>query len=118
MLLDDDLFHFNDFDRDPANVFPDQTVFLDYMQQHGMDNGRLTIPGSVATLGGDECQVEHPLPDKQLRAIFTDKRAYLEDYKARKQLLIDKIKASWPRGQVDILSSRGNGLSRCWSRPT
>jgi UDP-MurNAc hydroxylase len=104
-FLDDDLFHFNDFDRDPANVFPDQTVFLDYMQQHGMDNGRLTIPGSVATLGRDECQVEHPLPDKQLRAIFTDKRAYLEDYKARKQLLINKIKASWLRGQVDILSS-------------
>ena len=28
-FLDDDLFHFNDFDRDPANTFPDQTAFLE-----------------------------------------------------------------------------------------
>ena len=31
-FLDDDLFHFNDFDRDPANIFPDQTVFLEFME--------------------------------------------------------------------------------------
>ncbi len=33
------------------------------------------------------------------------KRVYLEAYKARKQPLIDALKASWLRGQVDILSS-------------
>ena len=27
-FLDDDLFAFNDLDGDPANIFPDQTVFL------------------------------------------------------------------------------------------
>jgi len=104
-FLDDDLFHFNDFDRDASNIFPDQTVFLEFMQEHGADNGRLTIPGSVVTLDKGECRVEHPLPDKQVRAIFAEKRAYLEDYKARKQPLIDAIKESWPRGKVDILSS-------------
>ncbi|MDQ3834112.1 MAG: MBL fold metallo-hydrolase [Actinomycetota bacterium] len=104
-FLDDDLFHFNDFDRDPANIFPDQTVFLEYMQEHGMDNGRLLIPGSVATLSKDDCTVAQPIPDDQVQAIFTEKQAYLEAYKARKQPLIDAIKASWSRGQVDILSS-------------
>ena len=31
-FLDDDLFAFNDLDRDPANIFPDQTVFLDELR--------------------------------------------------------------------------------------
>ncbi len=104
-FLDDHLFGFNDFDRDPTNTFPDQVVFLEYMQAHGLDNGRLMIPGSVATLSKDACPVVHPLPAEQVQAIFSDKRTYLEAYKARQQSLIDSIKASWPRGQVDILSS-------------
>jgi UDP-MurNAc hydroxylase len=103
-FLDDDLFHFNDFDRDASNIFPDQTVFLEFMQEHGAENGRLTIPGSVATFEGDECRVEHSVADDEVRAIFTDKRAYMEDYKARKQPVIDEIKASLSRRKVDILS--------------
>ncbi len=104
-FLDDHLFHMNDFDRDPNNTFPDETVFLEYMQFHGLNNGLLMIPSSVATLGKGTCSVVHPLPDEQVRAIFSQKRAYLETYKARKQPLIDALKASWRRGQVDILSS-------------
>ena len=104
-FLDDHLFDFNDFERDPVNTFPDQTVFLEYLQANGLDNGRLMIPGSVATLSKDACSVAHPLPEEQVQAIFTQKRAYLQSYKARKQPLIVAQKASWPRGQVDILSS-------------
>jgi UDP-MurNAc hydroxylase len=104
-FLDDPLFSFNDFDRNPTNTFPDQTVFLEYLQAHGLDNGRLMIPGSIATLSKDACPVVHPLPNEQVKAIFSDKRSYLEAYKARKQPLIVSLKAIWPRGQVDILSS-------------
>jgi len=104
-FLDDDLFQFNDFDRDPTNTFPDQTVFLEYMQAHGMNNGQLMIPGSIATLSKDTFLVEHPLPAEQIQSIFKEKRAYLEAYKARQQPLINAQKAGWPRGQVDILSS-------------
>lgn len=104
-FLDDHLFAFNDFDRDPANIFPDQAVFLEYMQANGLDNGRLMIPNSVGTLTREGFTVEHPLPDEQVQAIFSDKRSYLESYKARQQPVIDAQKASWPRGQVDILSS-------------
>ena len=104
-FLDDDLFDMNDFDRDPTNTFPDQTVFLEYMQEHGHETGRLMIPSSVAMFSAGTCTVKHPLPDEQVRAIFTNKRAYLEAYRERQLPLINTIKAGWPRGQVDILSS-------------
>jgi UDP-MurNAc hydroxylase len=104
-FLDDHLFHFNDFDHDPTNTFPDQTVFLKYMQENGLDNGRLMIPGTIATFTKEACTVEHPYPMEQVQAIFSQKRAYLDSYKARQQPIIDAQKASWPRGQVDILTS-------------
>ncbi len=103
-FLDNELFDFNDFDRDPANIFPDQTVFLEYMEEHGVNTGRLLIPGSIATLSRGQCTIAHPLPDEQVHAIFTEKRAYLEAYKARKQPLIHAIKATWVSGKVNILS--------------
>ena len=104
-FLDDHLFSFNDFDRDPANTFPDQTVFIEYMQANGLDNGRLMIPGTVGTLTRGSFTVKHPLPDAGVQAIFSDKRAYLERYRARQMPVIEAQKASWPRGQVDILDS-------------
>jgi UDP-MurNAc hydroxylase len=104
-FLDDDLFHLNDFDRDPTNIFPDETVFLEYLEQRGRDGGRLLVPGSSATLGDRGCVIEHPCPDEKVRAIFSNKRGYLEAYKARRQPLIDAIRSSWPRGEVDIVAS-------------
>ncbi|MCL6444261.1 MAG: MBL fold metallo-hydrolase, partial [Alicyclobacillus sp.] len=88
-FLDDDLFHFNDFDRNETNIFPDQTVFLEFMRERGHDNGRLMLPGSVMSVTTGTCEVRHPLPDDEIRAIFEDKRRYLEAYKARQQPRID-----------------------------
>ena len=104
-FLDDDLFHLNDFDREPTNTFPDQTVFLEYMREHGLDNGRLMIPGSVATFDAAELAVEHPLPDDAVRAIFDAKHAYLEAYKRRRQPEIDAMWASLPRAELDIVAA-------------
>ena len=104
-FLDDALWAFNDFDRDETNTFPDQTVFLDYLAEHGRDNGHLMIPGSRMTLTPGGCTVRHPLPDDAVRAIFRDKRAYLEAYRARRQPVIEAAKAAWPRGQVDIVAA-------------
>ena len=104
-FLDDALWSFNDFERDEANTFPDQTVFLEYLAEHGRTGGHLMIPGSRMTLTPDSGAVCHPIPDADVRAIFADKRAYLEAYKARRQPTIDTAKASWPRGQVDILAA-------------
>lgn len=104
-FLDDDLYQLNDFDRDETNIFPDQTVFLDFLTANGHDNGRLMIPGSVARITPGACDVAHALPQEQVDAIFSDKRRYLDGYKARKEPLIEAIKASWPRGAVSILGS-------------
>ncbi len=109
-FLDDDLFHLNDFDRSSDNIFPDQSVFLEYLHAEGMDNGRLLVPGTVATLGDGRCELRHPLPDDELRSIFADKRAYLEDYRARTRPRIRAAKASWPLGQVDVVAA----LKKWW----
>ncbi len=100
-FLDDDLFRFNDFGDDPANVFPDQAVYLEYMREQGAGNGRLMIPGSVATIEPGRLEIEHP---SEPAAIFEDKRAYLEAFQERMRPRIGAEKAAWPRGQVDILA--------------
>ncbi len=100
-FLDDDLFSFNDFGDDPSNVFPDQTVYLEYMRAQGADNGRLMLPGSVATIEPGRIEIEHPIePD----TIFGDKRAYLEAFRERMRPRIEAELAALPRGQVDILA--------------
>jgi UDP-MurNAc hydroxylase len=104
-FLDDGLFEFNDFDRDPSNTFPDQAAFLDYLQEQEISNGLLMIPGSRLRLEARGCSVEHPLAESRVRAIFADKRSYLTEYKMCMQPVIDAAKASWPRGEVDLVSS-------------
>jgi len=47
-FLDPELRDLNDDHGDPANIFPDQAVFLDQMRTHGHDRGLLMIPGSTA----------------------------------------------------------------------
>ena len=51
-FLDDGLRQLNDVYDDPANIFPDQVVFLGQMRHHGLDNGLLMIPGTSATFAG------------------------------------------------------------------
>src|SRR5262249_31599621 len=100
-FLDDELFDLNDFGDDPANVFPDQLVYLDYMREQGAENGRLMLPGSVATIEPGRLEIEH-LSDPD--AIFGDKRAYLAAFRERMRPRTEAEKASWPRGRVDILA--------------
>ena len=54
-FLDPELRDLNDDRGDPANIFPDQVVFLDQMRAHGHHRGLLMIPGrrpiSLATTG-------------------------------------------------------------------
>ncbi|MDQ0191120.1 Rieske 2Fe-2S domain-containing protein [Alicyclobacillus cycloheptanicus] len=104
-FLDDDLYYLNDLNRDETNIFPDQTVFLEYMEERGVHSGRLMIPDSVMTLEHGQCHVEHPLPDDEVAAIFKEKDAYLKAYQARQRATIEAARASWPRGQVNVLES-------------
>ena len=100
-FLDDELFAFNDLDRDETNVFPDQMVFLEYLQSEGLDNGRLIVTGSTVTLDDGRCEVTHPMPDDEIRALFEDKERYLRAYQAGQRPRIEAEKAAWPRNQVD-----------------
>jgi UDP-MurNAc hydroxylase len=104
-FLDDGLFEFNDFERDPSNVFPDQTVFLEYLQEHGHTGGRLMLPGSVGELVPGRFDVTHPIEDDAVRVIFECKREYLTAYRERAWPAIQAEHARWPSEQVDIVAS-------------
>jgi UDP-MurNAc hydroxylase len=96
-FLDPELRDLNDDHDDPANIFPDQMVFLDQMRTHGHDRGLLMIPGSTADFSGAQLNsLHHPLPTDQVEAIFTTgKAAYIADYAARMQAVLEAEKASW-----------------------
>ncbi len=120
-FLDDELFAHNDVGDDPANVFPDAPVFIDYLADHGHDNARLLIPGSTAEVsrvpagsGGPRttCAVTHPLPDGEVDAIFTDKATYLKAYAARQAPRIAAEKAAWAAPDVDVFAEL-----RAWFEP-
>jgi UDP-MurNAc hydroxylase len=104
-FLDAELRDLNDDHGDPANIFPDQMVFLEQMRAHGHDRGLLMIPGSTADFIGAQLNcLLHPLPDEQVEAIFTtDKAAYIADYAARMAPVLAAEKASWAPGAGESL---------------
>jgi UDP-MurNAc hydroxylase len=105
-FLDDDLFAYNDVANSADNPFPDQTVFLGYLAEHGYDNGRLLIPGSTAELtAGGECTVTHALDEDEVLGIFADKQTYLSAYAERDRPLIAGLRASWPRYEGDLTAA-------------
>ncbi len=104
-FLDDELFHLNDVDDDPSNIFCDQAVFLDFMRSHGEQGGRLLVPGSVIQLDTGRCTTTHPVPDAEIDAIFSDKAAYLEAYRARRKPQLEAARAALPSRQLDLLTS-------------
>ena len=96
-FLDPELRDLNDDHGDPANIFPDQMVFLDQMRTHGHDRGLLMIPGSTADFTGPQLNsLTHPLPDDEVQAIFTTgKAAYIADYAERMAPVLAAEKARW-----------------------
>jgi UDP-MurNAc hydroxylase len=108
-FLDPDLFAFNDLDGDPSNIFPDQTVFLEYLAGEGVRGGRLMLPGSVADVAPGRFDVAHPV---EPTTIFGDKRTYIEGYRARKRDVIAAERAAWQGPPVDVL-----GEMRPWFEP-
>jgi UDP-MurNAc hydroxylase len=96
-FLDPALRDLNDDHGDPANIFPDQMVFLDQMRSNGHDRGLLMIPGSTADFTGSQLNsLTHPIPDDEAEAIFTTgKAAYIEDYARRMAPVLAAQKATW-----------------------
>jgi UDP-MurNAc hydroxylase len=100
-FLDPELRFLNDDRGDPGNIFPDQMVFLDQMQQHGNKGGLLMIPGSVADFRGSQLiSLRHPMPDDEVEAIFTTGKAdYIAAYAERIAPALAAEKAGWAPAQ-------------------
>jgi UDP-MurNAc hydroxylase len=111
-FLDDDLFAFNDLTGDPANTFPDHTVFLDYLRAQGIEGGRLLTPGAVMEVDAGRCEMRFPEGAEQAMLAYTDKERYLRDYAARVRDRIAADKRAWPVPGVDVLAEL-----RAWFEP-
>jgi UDP-MurNAc hydroxylase len=103
-FLDDELFALNDLAADPANTFPDQTVFLDYLGHQGIEGGQLMVPGAVLDVRHGHCDVHWPAGADEALEPFTDKARYLRRYAARMRDRIEAAKRSWPAPGVDLLA--------------
>ncbi|MBI2710164.1 MAG: MBL fold metallo-hydrolase [Actinobacteria bacterium] len=100
-FLDEELWDLNDIVDDAANIFPDQSVFLDHLRSLGRSNGVLLLPGSVVDLTAETCQVDHR--HLQPADVFDRKLEHLEAYAARQRRVIEAAKASWSHPEIDVL---------------
>jgi len=103
-FLDDELFELNDLHDDPDNIFPDQTVFVDYIRARAEFDARLMLPGSVATVTPHAVRIEHPSSGREVDAIFAAKEAYLRRYQADWRERIEVERASWGGPRLDLLA--------------
>jgi UDP-MurNAc hydroxylase len=101
-FLDEELWGFNDIFGDESNIFPDQTVYLDWLAGRGHDEGRLLLPGTVAALAEPDCPVTHPYDPSE---VFSDKVSYLRQMQARRMPEVEAWKATWAHPEIDILAA-------------
>lgn len=96
-FLDPQLRSLNDDHGDPANIFPDQMVFLEQMRLHGHHGGLLMIPGTVAEFTGPQLDsLVHPMPMAEVEQIFTTgKAAYIAAYAERMAPVLAAEKGRW-----------------------
>lgn len=102
-FLDDQLWEFNDIFGDEGNIFPDQMVYTDWLEEQGQNSNVLLMPGTVAELTVDDCQVTHPVED--VREWFANKEQHLKDFRDREQGRLEREKASWGHPEIDVLAT-------------
>ena len=103
-FLDEELWGFNDIFDDESNIFPDQTVYLDWLREQGHDEGRLLLPGTVAAVDEPGCPVVHPYDPDTIYASNETKTAYLRDMQARRMPEVEAAKATWAHPEIDVLA--------------
>ncbi|MFI5957193.1 Rieske 2Fe-2S domain-containing protein [Cryptosporangium sp. NPDC051539] len=99
-FLDEQLWQFNDLGTDPGNIFPDQQVFIDHLQEKGYDNGVLLLPGSKADFAAPGAPVEHPYEPSSV--FGENKEQYLRAFQERKKGVLEAEKASWSHPEIDL----------------
>jgi len=103
-FLDEELWGINDIFGDESNIFPDQLVYLDWLKSKGHDEGRLLLPGSVASVSEAGCPVTHPYDPATIYASNETKTAYLRDMQARRMPEVTALKATWAHPEIDVLA--------------
>lgn len=111
-FLDDDLFALNDLGQ-RGSIFPDQTVFLDYVTSMGTTNALFLTTGSTIEVQRDvdEPKVTHRddgpgSPDGVQRSPvdpYVEKAAYLREYAERTRPERERRKAGWANGTAPLL---------------
>jgi UDP-MurNAc hydroxylase len=104
-FLDEELWGFNDIHGDPANIFPDQTVYIDWLAERGHDEARLLLPGSVADLSDPDCVVTHPYDPATIFGSTEAKTAYLRDMQVRRMPEVEAAKATWAHPEIDVFGA-------------
>jgi UDP-MurNAc hydroxylase len=102
-FLDEELWGFNDIFGDESNIFPDQVVYLDWLRSKGHDEGRLLLPGTVATVDEPGCPVVHPYDPETIYASAQTKAAYLRSMQRRRIPEVEAARATWAHPEIDIL---------------
>lgn len=101
-FLDESFFLWNDLHHDDTNTFPDQTVFLSLLEDHGVAGGHLVLPGSEVAVDADGgVTVQHHFPEP-VHTVFHEKEHYLRRYQARMAVRLDEEKARWPTPGPDF----------------
>ncbi|HEY7043855.1 MAG TPA: Rieske 2Fe-2S domain-containing protein, partial [Nocardioidaceae bacterium] len=104
-FLDEELWGFNDIFGDESNIFPDQTVYLDWLAEKGHHEGRLLLPGTVAALDEPDCPLTHPYDPATIYASNETKTAYLKDMQARRMPEVEALRETWAHPEIDILAA-------------
>ena len=104
-FLDEELWGFNDIFDDESNIFPDQTVFLDWLREQGHDEGRLLLPGTVVDLAEHAAPEHHPYDPATIFESNETKTAYLRDMQGRRMPQVAQAKAGWAHPELDLLAA-------------
>lgn len=104
VFLDDELFHLNMIRGDELSIFPDQRAFLARLERAG-HRGLLAIPGTTFEISPAAIDVTHPIPKADVDAIFDDKAAYLDRYRADWKEWLGDLHASWDTPETDLLAT-------------
>jgi UDP-MurNAc hydroxylase len=102
-FLDDELFQYNDVDSSGSNTFPDQTVLLEQLAEHGLE-GVFNVPGTVIEIVDGRCAVTQPGPDEVIRRPFDNKLDYLREYRESRMTELLEARVSWGRPGMDLYS--------------
>jgi UDP-MurNAc hydroxylase len=103
-FLDEELWGFNDIFGDESNIFPDQLLYLQWLQEKGHDEGRLLLPGTLADLNRTGCPVTHPYDPDTIYANRKTKTAYLRQMQARRLPEVIAAKSTWAHPEIDLLA--------------